>query len=128
MLAPTRRQAWRICHVAAKCLIRSLGIPFSVAWQADADLTRSHIIVANHCSYVDSMFLTAVLPDAHIFVAKTELQRNPVLRACLRKLGTIFIERFEPLPSSAELTRLQLELAKGNSLVVFPEGTFTRVT
>ncbi len=51
-----------------------------------------------------------------------------MLRACLRRLGTIFIERFEPLQSSAEVARPQQELAKGNSLVVFPEGTFTRIT
>jgi len=51
-----------------------------------------------------------------------------VLRAWLGKIGTLFIERVEPTQSVAEVGRLQQELARGNSIVMFPEGTFTRDT
>jgi 1-acyl-sn-glycerol-3-phosphate acyltransferase len=122
------RRIWRLNHRAAGWLIRALRIPFSVTWEADVDLSAPHIIVANHCSYVDSVLIGAILPNLHSFVAKTELQRLPVLRSWLSKIGTIFIERFEPAQSVAEVDRLQQELAKGNSLVIFPEGTFTRET
>ena len=87
-----------------------------------------HIIVTNHCSYVDSVFIGAILPDVHLFVAKAELQRAPVLRAWLRRIGTIFIERFDAVQSVEEVGRLQRELAQGNSIVMFPEGTFTRAS
>ena len=128
LLLADRRRIWRLNHGAAGFLIRALHIPFSVTWETEVDLSAPHIIVTNHCSYVDSIFIGAVLPELHLFVAKTELQRVPVLRAWLRKIGTLFIERVEPTQSVAEVGRLQQELARGNSIVMFPEGTFTRET
>jgi 1-acyl-sn-glycerol-3-phosphate acyltransferase len=128
LLLTDRRQIWRLNHRAACWLIRALHIPFSVTWQAEVDLSIPHIIVTNHCSYVDSIFIAAVLPELHLFIAKTELQRVPVLGAWLRNIGSVFIERFEPTQSVAEVARLQQELARGNSIVIFPEGTFTRAT
>jgi len=122
------QRIWRLNHRAAGRLIRALRIPFSVIWEADVDLSAPHIIVANHCSYVDSVFIGAILPEVHRFIAKTELQRVPVLATWLRRIGTVFIQRFDPAESVAEVGRLEQELAKGNSLVMFPEGTFTRET
>ena len=128
LLLGDQQRLWRLNHRAAKGLIRALGIPFSVTFESDADLSVPHIVVANHCSYVDAIFLAAALPDRHHFVAKAELRRVPLLHAWLHKIGTIFIERFEPVQSVAEVERLQGELAHGNSIVMFPEGTFTRIT
>jgi len=128
LLFADRRRLWRLNHRAAGWLIRALHIPFSVSWEADVDLSAPHIIVTNHCSYVDSIFIGAILPELHLFVAKTELQRAPVLRRWLRRIGTIFIERFDAVQSAAEVRRLQRELELGNSIVIFPEGTFTRAT
>ena len=122
------RRIWRLNHRATRWLIRALRIPFSVIWEAEVDLSAPHIIVANHCSYVDSVFIGAVLPEAHLFIAKTELQQVPLLATWLRRIGTVFIKRFEPTQSVAEVGRLEQELANGNSLVIFPEGTFTRET
>ncbi len=51
-----------------------------------------------------------------------------MLRGWLRRIGTLFIERFEPVQSIGEVDRLTRALARGNSLVMFHEGTFTRVT
>jgi 1-acyl-sn-glycerol-3-phosphate acyltransferase len=128
LLLADHRRIWRLNHRATGWLIRALRIPFSVVWEGDVDLSTPHIVVTNHCSYVDSIFIGAILPNLHLFVAKTELQRVPVLRRWLRGVGTIFIERFEPARRVAEVGRLEQELARGNSLVVFPEGTFTRAS
>ena len=128
LLMGDARRIWRLNHHAARWLIRALRIPFSVVWEADLDLSAPHIIVANHCSYVDSVFIGAVLPEVHLFIAKTELQQVPLLATWLRRIGTVFIQRFEPAQSVAEVGRLERELANGNSLVMFPEGTFTRAT
>lgn len=128
LVLPRRRQVWRLAHHTARWLIRAWRIPFSVEWQTERDLPGPHIVVINHASYVDSIFVAAVLPDAHVFVAKTELQRFPILRIGLRRLGTLFIERFAPVESAHEVGRLRQELDRGNSLAIFPEGGFNRVT
>lgn len=128
LVLPTRQAAWRLCRVAANVVIRMLRIPFSVIRTRDADLPQKHIVVANHCSYVDSLFILAAMSVPHSFVAKAELERVPLLTRVLRKIGTLFIERFEPVQSVAEVDRLKQEVLRGNPLILFPEGTFTRIT
>ena len=44
----------------------------------------------------------------------------------LRSLGTAFVERFDPKGSVADARRLADRLRAGESLVMFPEGTFER--
>ena len=84
------------------------------------------ILAANHQSYLDAFVLTAVLPPDVAFVAKTELQRNLIARIFLRRLGTVFVERFEP-GQGVEETRKVLDAVRGgDSVLIFPEGTFRR--
>jgi len=84
------------------------------------------VLVVNHCSYTDSLLLAATLPTPHCFVAKFELQTWPIVQRYLQQLGTVFITRTAPERSAAELGQLVGTLARGDSLAVFPEGTFTR--
>jgi len=68
------------------------------------------------------------LPGPHLFVAKAELEHVPLLGGWLRRIGTIFVERFAAEQSVGAVAQLKGALAQGNSLVMFPEGTFTRVS
>jgi acyl carrier protein len=121
-------QAWHLTHRVASWLVCAWSIPFSVKWQTAIDLPVPHLIVANHCSYMDSIFAAALLPQPHIMVAKAELQRIPVVRAFLRALGTIFVERSARGEHLSELDQIKQALARGTSIIIFPEGTFTPVT
>ncbi len=86
----------------------------------------ARIVASNHQSYLDAFVLTAVLPPDFAFVAKRELTGPAVARIFLNRLGTVFVERFEP-GQGAEETRKVLEAVQGGtSLVIFPEGTFRR--
>jgi len=121
-------QAWRLSHRAASRIVSAWGIPFSVEGETATDLPVPHVIVANHCSYLDSIFIAALLPQPHIMVAKAELQRIPLMRAYLRALGTVFVERSAPGERLLEMERIERTLAHGTSIIIFPEGTFTAVT
>jgi acyl carrier protein len=130
LIALQRNQprAWHLTHRAASWLVRAWCIPFSVKWETPKPLPVPHVIVVNHCSYLDSIFVAALLPDAHIVVAKADLRRVPVLRTYLDKLGIIFVERSEAEQRLLEVQRLKAALAHGHSVIIFPEGTFTVVT
>lgn len=121
-----RRPAWRLTHRAARWLVRVCAIPVSVNWGA-SELTQPHVIVANHCSYADAILVMSLLPAPHRFVAHSWLARIPLLGAWLGKLGTVFIERTEPIDSGGARASPPLDEAAAR-LVVFPEGTFTAVT
>lgn len=120
--------AWKLNHLAANWLVHAWRIPFCVTSESDVELPEPHVVVANHCSYLDSIFVAALLPRSHIVVAKAELQRVPILRAYLRSLGTIFVERSEPQQRMLELERMKAALARGLSVIIFPEGTFSAET
>jgi 1-acyl-sn-glycerol-3-phosphate acyltransferase len=99
-----------------------------VKWERPTALPVPHVIVANHCSYLDSILVASLLPDPHIVVAKAELHRVPVLRTYLDKLGIIFLDRSTPERRLLEIEHLKQALAAGRSVIIFPEGTFTPVT
>jgi 1-acyl-sn-glycerol-3-phosphate acyltransferase len=84
------------------------------------------ILIPNHQSYLDAFVLTTLLPPDYAYVAKSELERNPIPRIFLNRLGTVFVERFEPAQGSEEMRKVLEAVRKGDSLVLFPEGTFRR--
>jgi acyl carrier protein len=119
-------RAWRLTHRATSWLIRIWRIPYSVHWHSEPTLSSPQVIVVNHCSYVDSLFVTALLERPHRLVASFGWQNLPLLHRYLRKLGTILFPRAGKRDSLAELRQLEDALRSRSSLVVFPEATFTR--
>jgi acyl carrier protein len=124
-LARDPRRAWQLNHQATGGMLRLLRIPLTVTWNVRPGSATPHVIVANHASYADGILLAAALAEPHRFVAKAELARTPVLGRFLRGLRTVFIERFAAEQSRAEVGRIREALADGDSVVLFPEGTFT---
>jgi 1-acyl-sn-glycerol-3-phosphate acyltransferase len=85
-----------------------------------------HVLAVNHASYLDSLILAALLPPRYTFIAKRELVGQWVPRLFLRGLGTIFVERFDAARSAEDVEEMIAALRCGQSLAVFPEGTFSR--
>jgi 1-acyl-sn-glycerol-3-phosphate acyltransferase len=88
--------------------------------------SQPSVSVANHASYVDSLILTALLPAGAHFAAKHEFASVPVLGWLLARLGTRFVERFAAREAIEGARELAAAAGAGESLVVYPEGTFTR--
>ncbi len=84
------------------------------------------VVVANHASYLDGLILQGYLPARFSFVIKGEMQNFPVVGFMLRRIGSRFVERFEASGSARDARRLLRAASDGESLVVFPEGTFIR--
>lgn len=82
------------------------------------------VIVANHASYLDGVLLQGYLPPRFSFVIKGEMGRIPVVSFLLRRIGSRFVERFEASGKSRDARQLVRAATAGESLVVFPEGTF----
>lgn len=119
---------WQLNHRASRRLVGAMRIPTEVVWERKLDLRAPHIIVANHSSYFDAIFLSALLGEPHRFVAKAELAGFPGLGSFLRKLRTLFVERSAPKQNGTAVDRFCEALRAGDPLVIFPEGTFTDTT
>jgi 1-acyl-sn-glycerol-3-phosphate acyltransferase len=116
--------AWAFCHRAARTLLRLAGTPLEVDGLERLPAGRPVVVVCNHASYLDGMMLVAALSRRHAFVAKRELQDQFVAGRFLTRLGTAFVERFDPKRSVADAQRMAEGATTGAPLLVFPEGTF----
>lgn len=119
----------RIGHFAARMLLRITGVTIAVSG-LDRLPQQPHVLLVNHASYLDAILLTALLPPTpgYAFTAKREYVSQRLMRALLTGLGTIFIERFDIKRSTEDVDLMVSALVRGENLLVFPEGTFSRET
>ena len=75
---------------------------------------------------MDVVVLGAVLPGEPAFIAKSEFAPQFFAGNFLRRLGTLFVERYDTSASLADTEKAISMARHGRNIVVFPEGAFTR--
>jgi 1-acyl-sn-glycerol-3-phosphate acyltransferase len=83
---------------------------------------RGAVCIANHVSWFDIFPLAAELPWCS-FVAKTELRRIPLFGFAAESVGIIFLDRDNRKQAFKSYEDAALEVQRGRSVVVCPEGT-----
>jgi 1-acyl-sn-glycerol-3-phosphate acyltransferase len=124
-LLPRPAWRWSLIHRLARLLLGLLRLPLDV--ETDAPLAPGPLVlVANHASYLDGLLLVAALPEPLAFVAKAEFVGSFIAGRFLRRIGAEFVERFDPARGLEDVHELEVRLAAGKRLAIFPEGTFGR--
>ena len=118
-----RRRA--AARAGARAFLWIAGMPLTVRF-LDRLPDGQCVVVSNHASYIDGVVFTAALPPRFGFVIKREMNNVPLAGLLLRRLGSEFVERFNRHRGAADARRVLRNAVSGNSLVFFPEGTFTR--
>lgn len=118
MLFTRGRVAFWITRLWHRGVCAVLGLKVRVEGQPVRD--RQAVFVSNHISHFDIPVIGRTLHAA--FVAKGEMRDWPVAGFMARLQQTVFISRKSQ--DGKEVTRMVAEvMAKGRSLVLFPEGT-----
>ena len=122
--APARRIAWsrdllRLAMRAFVGLMRVLGILRYDIIGLDKLDRDGLLILANHPTLIDTVFLMAFVKRADCIV-KSTLWQNPFMGGALRAVGYISNEGGVQLVGDCIAS-----LQAGNNLIVFPEGTRT---
>jgi 1-acyl-sn-glycerol-3-phosphate acyltransferase len=123
-LARTAQTADRAVRLACRLLLRACFCPLRVHGTEHLAGVGPVVLCANHSSYVDSVVLLAALPMRVRFVAKRELLARPLIGLILRKAGHLAVERLDVSRSVEDARAVGDTLRAGESLLVFPEGTF----
>jgi fatty-acyl-CoA synthase len=125
LISPSRKSSARVTTAALRAFLKV------AAWRVRVD-GREHLreaaprmLVANHTSYADIVVLMAVLGADYHFVAKAEVMSMPFFRTFLRKLGHFSFRREDPRERLQQAEKIEAALRRGESVFVFPEGTFT---
>jgi 1-acyl-sn-glycerol-3-phosphate acyltransferase len=125
MILPKRKLRWRVLRAICRTALRLMGIPVAISG-IERLPQQGAVAIFNHSSYTDVLILTAVLPGEPAIVAKKELSGQLLVGQVLRRLGIPYVDRYETAASLAD-TQVLIDIARqGRTLVVFPEGTFTR--
>uniref|UniRef100_A6W244 Phospholipid/glycerol acyltransferase n=1 Tax=Marinomonas sp. (strain MWYL1) TaxID=400668 RepID=A6W244_MARMS len=97
-------------------MMKKLGV-LSYEIEGEEKLKNAQLILANHPSLIDVVFLIALVPNANC-VVKGRLAKNIFTRGPIRTAGYIINNNNEHVIGMAEKA-----FSKGHALIVFPEGT-----
>ncbi|MGB5889158.1 MAG: AMP-binding protein [Thermoanaerobaculia bacterium] len=123
---PTLGLRRRYARAMARFLARAMGVPLEVAGLDLLAAGTPAVLATNHSSYGDAFALVGALPPNVAYVVKSELRRNPFAYLLLSRLGALFVERFDAEKGVEDTRQALAAVERGESLVVFPEGTLQR--
>ena len=122
-----RMKAVRLVKWAAQRMLKVARIPVRVEGRdALAEAERGAcIFTPNHSSYVDILVALALLPTGARFVAKGEALSMPFVGKMMRKMATFAFDRSDAEDRVRLTEEMDAALTRGESVVIYPEGTFT---
>jgi 1-acyl-sn-glycerol-3-phosphate acyltransferase len=119
------RAAGRFTCSALKMLFAVIGCPVRVVGKEHLDTPGAKIFASNHTSYFDVLPLMLGLGVTYRFVAKMEVLGMPFIGTFLRQMDHLSFNRTDPNSRLRQADEMEEILRRGESVFVFPEGTFT---
>ncbi len=130
-IARDRMQAARLLRAGARLMLRIVAIPVRIEGGdvlEEAARAGACIFAPNHSSYVDILATVAVLPAGVRFVAKGEVLAMPFIGTIARKTGQFAFNRSDSEERAKAAEEIDRALVCGESVAIYPEGTFTPIT
>ena len=119
------RKAGRFTSAALKILFALIGCRVRVVGKEYMDTPGAKVFAANHTSYFDVLPLMLGLGVPYHFVAKMEVGRMPFIGTFLRQMKHTKFDRSDAQSRLRQSEEMEKLLREGESVFVFPEGTFT---
>jgi 1-acyl-sn-glycerol-3-phosphate acyltransferase len=110
----------------AQVILFFARVPLRVEVAETAQAVPAAIFMSNHESVLDILALLLAVPHDVKFVAKSSLFKIPILGWSMRRGGFIPVDRARKEKAREALSGIEKRLAKGKSVLVFPEGTRSR--
>lgn len=128
LLVKSRRLAARLVQSATRALLFLAAIRVEIAGRELLDRWRAQgpwIFAPNHSSYLDILILLATLPADARYVAKGEIHSMPLVGMLAARSGHFAFDRNDANARVAQSAEIEEALRRGESVVIYPEGTFT---
>lgn len=98
------------------------GVFLSVHRETKLDSNQPYIYCANHTSYLDIELIYSLFSQYFVFMAKAELRSVPLFGLFFKEMD-IAVDRGSNLASHRAFKRAGIDIDKGHSVIMFPEGT-----
>jgi len=119
------KKAGRFTSAALKVLFALTGIRLKVVGKEYMDTPGAKVYASNHASYFDVLPVMMGLGVPYRFVAKGEVNQMPFIGTFLNQMGHLSFDRHDTGARLKQVDEIEDCLRKGDSVFVFPEGTFT---
>jgi 1-acyl-sn-glycerol-3-phosphate acyltransferase len=119
-----QRAAGRFTSAALKLLFFLIAVRVKVAGKEYMNTPGAKVYAANHASYFDVLPLMMALGVSYRFVAKGEVNSMPFIGTFLNQMGHLSFDRHDASSRLRQVDEIEECLRKGDSVFVFPEGTF----
>jgi acyl carrier protein len=124
-LIKDHRKAGRFTSSALKVLFALIGCRVRVIGKEYMEAPGAKIYASNHTSYFDVLPLMLGLGVPYRFVSKMEVGSMPFIGAFLDGMGHFKFDRTDPQSRLRQAQKMEEFLRNGESVFIFPEGTFT---
>ena len=119
------KKAGSFTSSALKVLFALVGCHVRVVGKEHMETPGAKIYASNHASYFDVVSLMLGLGVPYRFIAKMEVGRMPFVGTFLKQMGHLKFDRTDPESRLRQAQEIEDFLHNGESVFVFPEGTFT---
>ena len=118
------RAAGRFTSSSLKILFTFMGCRVRVVGKEYMDTPGAKVYASNHTSFFDVLPLMLGLGVPYRFVAKMEVGSMPFIGTFLRQMGHLSFDRTDATSRLRQAEQMEEILRGGESVFVFPEGTF----
>ena len=117
---------YRMGRLGCRMGIKLAGINLNIKGLDHVNPSRTYLFLANHQGNCDPAALLLAIPHNVRFIVKKELNRLPILNVAMRQGGFVFIDRKDRSSALQGMNQAVAQMQRGDSFLVFPEGTRTR--
>lgn len=101
------------------------GLFTRITFEEPIDYSKTYVYIANHSSYLDTPMMCFVARGNYHFMGKVELLKNPVLRRFFQTID-VPVDRSSKIAAFRAMKKVQENLGRGSSLILYPEGTMAK--
>lgn len=114
---------FKLKRVWSYCIVIGSGIYPRVIFRcASHKMPQPCIFVGNHTSYLDIIVSPFYIDHLALYLGKAELLKAPLFKIFFQKMD-IPVNRKSRIDAVRSIKRMEAEIGKGRSMVIFPEGT-----
>jgi 1-acyl-sn-glycerol-3-phosphate acyltransferase len=114
---------FKLKRVWSYCIVIGSGIyPRVIFRSASRHMPQPCVFVGNHTSYLDIIVSPFYIDHLALYLGKAELLKAPLFKIFFQKMD-IPVNRKSRIDAVRCIKRMEAEIEKGRSMVIFPEGT-----
>ncbi len=112
---------WMARNLWARPILYGMGCMPRIQWEERLQKGKSHMLVANHGSMLDIMYMLLVSRNPFVFVGKKELAKIPIFGFFYKRV-CILVDREDVRSRTGVYLKAQRRLDQGLGICIFPEG------